>query len=468
MKKVNGSLSLFVVATLSVAISSALAQEVPAQQATASAAIQAEAPWVAFINELSEVAKSSPEMMAESSLLAAEQEKYYAETGDIGLDLSISHTRFSGSSGSQLDSGASALESYSDARLSLDLMHLLARRGSAVDGAKARVSSAEYGLKIKANQATVNYMEDAIAAWTYRYRREALSNALAGVEKAKRKLRLSESAAMPEITKATPVKVAEAIILHSEVKNKLDAISRLIPNIPNPPKDFSVLPLTPPGGADIDRLANQDLKAQMLRSDSLAFGEEAEALRGNGMALTVFGGYVEQERSTTELTNDATSGDSGPQYGVQLNIPLGSRQYHQRRAAEYQSHAASLAANAAVRNSQRALVKLRDQWAASVARLNQSQEFMRQQANLLSQLKRRAQSPSSGQAPEPWEVDMQETVFWNAVADVWEKRAQWTQNALAWGLLDPDYLRDKGRVAVPESSYTLCAPYGACEDIAGL
>ena len=468
MKRVNGSLSLFVVATLSAAINSALAQEVPAQPVMANAESQLEAPWVAFLKELSEVAKTSPEMMAETSLLAAERENYYAERGDVGLNLSISHTRFSESSGSQLDSGASALEAYSDARLSLDLMRLLARRSSAVDGAKARVDSAEYGLQIKANQATVNYMEDAVTAWTYRYRREALSNALAGVENAKRKLKLSESAAMPEITNATPIKVAEAIILHSEVKNKLDAISRLIPNIPNPPNDFSMLPLAPPGGPDIDKLANQDLKAQMLRSESLAYGEEAEALRGNGMALTVFGGYVEQERTSTGLNSDAAATDSGPQYGVQLNIPLGSRQYHQRRAAEYQSHAASLAANAAVRGSQRALVRLRDQWATSVASLNQSQEFMRQQANLLSQLKRRAGSPSSGQAPEPWEVDMQVTVFWNAVADVWEKRSQWIQNALAWGLLDPDYLRNSGREADPESSYTLCAPYGACEDIAGL
>jgi len=466
MKKVTGSRSLLVAATLSTVISAATAQEVAPQQSMSEP--QTAAQWAVFLNKLSEIAKSSPEMVAQSSLVEAERELYYAEKGDIGLNLSISHTRFSDSAGSELESGASALEAYSDARVSLDLMRLLARRGSAVDGAEARVKSAEYELEIKANQATVNFMEDAVTAWTSRYRREALSNALSGVENAKRKLKLSESAAMPEITKATPVKVAEAIILHSEVKNKLDAISRLIPNIPSPPGDFSVLPLAPPSAGDIDKLANQDLQAQMLRSESLAYGEEAQSLRGNGMALTVFGGYVEQERSTSGLNSDAASTDSGPQYGVQLNIPLGSRQYHQRRAAEYQSHAASLAANAAIRNSQRALVKLRDQWAASVARLNQSQEFMRQQATLLSQLKRRAKSPGSGRAPEPWEVDMQETVFWNAVADVWEKRGQWIQNALAWGLLDPEFLRNYGREADAESSYTLCAPYGACDDIAGL
>ncbi|NKI17050.1 TolC family protein [Spongiibacter sp. KMU-166] len=471
MKKVYGALSLAVAVALSGASISAMAQDVPAGQAAASpeSQSQSEMPWAAFLEQLREVAMSSPAMMAESSLLEAERQNYYAERGDLGLNLSVSHTRFPESSGSEIDDGAvSELEEYSEARLSLDLMHLLARRGSAVDGAKARVESAEYEMALKANQAAVNLMEDAVTAWTYRYRREALRNALAGVESAKGKLRLSESAAMPEITKATPVKVAEAIILHSEVKNKLDSISPLIPNIPTPPGDFSMLPLTPPSGDEINQVANQDLNAQRLRAESMAFAEEAESLRGNGMALSIFGGYVERKSSPTDIDSDTAASTSGPQYGVQLNIPLGSRQYHQRRAAEYQAHAATLGANAAVRQSQRALVKLRDQWAESVARLNQAQEYMRQQATLLSQMKKRSRSPGSGRAPEPWEVDMQETVFWNAVADVWEERAQWIQNALTWGLLNPQYLHAHSREPNPESSYTLCAPYGACEDIAGL
>lgn len=469
MKKIYGVFSLAIAVALGGGNYSAMAQDVPAGQDAASPESQSEAQWVVFLEKLRELAMASPGIMAESSLLEAEKQNYYAERGDLGLNLSVSHTRFPDSSGSEIDNGgASELEEYSEARLSLDLMHLFARRGSAVDSARARVESAEYEMALKANQAAVSLMEDAVISWAYRYRREALRNALSGVEGAKRKLRLSESASMPEITKATPVKVAEAIILYSEVKNKLDAISPLVPNIPNPPGDFSVLPLTPPSGDAINQLANQDLNAQMLRAESVAYAEEAESLRGNGMALSIFGGYVERKSSPTEIDTEASANSSGPQYGVQLNIPLGSRQYHQRRAAEYQAHAATLGANAAVRSSQRALVRLRDQWAESVARLNQAQENMRQQATLLSQMNRRAQSPGSGRAPEPWEVDMQETAFWNAVAEVWEERAQWMQNALTWGLLNPEYLSTHSREPDPESSYTLCAPYGACEDIAGL
>ncbi|GAB3382303.1 TolC family protein [Spongiibacter taiwanensis] len=419
--------------------------------------------WLLFLEELREVAKDSPEMQAEAARLDAKKEGLYAERGDLGLDFSLSHTRYPEGSGSQSGGGGfTALEEYSEARLSLDLMHLLARRGSKIDSAKAKVEGAEAELNLKATEATVRLMRDAVTAWTYQYRREALNNALHNIESANDKLRLSERAGLPEITKATPTKVAEAIILRSEIENNLQAISPLIPNIPNLPTDFSVLPLTPPDGDAIFKLATQDMKAQVMKSESLAYKEEAESLRGNGVQLSVYGGFVEQKVRTGAGTED------GPVYGAQLTVPLGSNQHHLRKAAEFEAHAAKLGALAAVRDSQRTLVELRDHWAAAVARLNQAQENMRQQAALLEKMNRLADSPGAGRAPEPWEVDMQAAAFWNAVADVWQKRAEWIKDALTWGLLSPEYLQMNARSPNPEGSQSLCAPYGACSEIAGI
>ncbi|AKH68713.1 outer membrane protein [Spongiibacter sp. IMCC21906] len=442
----------------------AAAQDAQTPVASQPRQAQPQAVWLNFLDQLKEVAKNSPEMMAEAALLEAEKESYYAERGDLGLELSLSHTRYpEGSGSSSSGSGFTALEEYSEARISIDLMHLLARRSSSIDSAKARVESAEYEVDLKAIEATIRLMEDAVTAWTYGYRREALNNALASIEGAKSKLKLSEQAAMPEITKATPTKVAEAIILHSEINNNLKAISSLIPNIPPSPNDFSVLPITPPDGDDIYELASQDLNAQILKAESLAYKEKAESLRGNGVSLSLYGGFVEQETQAASGTDT----EDGPQYGAQLTVPLGSNQHHLRKKAEFEAHAAKLGALAAVRNSQRSLVELRDHWAEAVARMNQSQENMRQQAALLSKLRRRAGSPGSGQAPEPWEVDMQAAVFWTAVANVWEKRAVWVTDALTWGLLSPEYLQANARTGNAQSSRSLCAPYVSCDEIAG-
>lgn len=464
IKKPLGSFLLLTALGVPGLINTAVAQSAPPQNTQQAVDSQPQTTWLVFLNQLKEVAESSPEIMAEAALLDAEKENYYAEQGDLGLEFSLSHTRYPGGSGSSSSGGGlTALEQYSEARISIDLMHLLARRSSSIDSAKARVEGAQHEMDLKATAATIRFMEDAVTAWTYGFRREALKNALASIDNARSKLKLSEQAEMPEITKATPTKVAEAIILYSEINNNLKAISPLTPKIPRLPNDFSILPTTPPDGDDIYKLASKDLNAQILKAQSLAYKEEAESLRGNGVSLSLYGGFVEQETQTSSGIDT----EDGPQYGAQLTVPLGSNQHHLRKKAEFESHAAKLGALAAVRNSQRSLVELRDHWAEAVARMNQAQENMRQQAALLSKLRRRAGSPGSGQAPEPWEVDMQAAVFWTAVANVWEKRAVWVTDALTWGLLSPEYLQANARTGNAQSSRSLCAPYVSCDEIAG-
>lgn len=418
--------------------------------------------WNYFLGKLQEVATQSPDMAAEQARLEASRAMYASERGDTGLELSGSYTNYPEGSGAETGGAAGTsggftnLEEYQEARLTLDLMDLLARRTSRVDSAEALVEKARYDMKEASTESTITLMEDAVTAWAYQYRREALHEALERVEEAKRKLKLSESASLPEITKATPTSVAEALILHSQVQSDLEAISPFIPTTPDLPPDFSVLPLSAPGEEDIIRVANNDPAARSFQAESIALQEEAESLRGNGVELSIYGGYVVQS------VRDTSGTEEGPQFGARLTIPLGSSQHHERAAREYESHAAKMDAQAALHQRQRDLLDLRDSWAQSVAQLNDAQENMRQQAKLLENMNQRAAAPRAGQAPEPWEVDMQAARFWNAVATVWEQRAAWIQNVLTWGLMEPEYLQARARPANPQAASSLCAPLESC------
>tara|TARA_R110000822_G_scaffold77425_13_gene185947 strand:- start:12720 stop:14333 length:1614 start_codon:yes stop_codon:yes gene_type:complete len=412
--------------------------------------------WLVFLSELKRVAQKSPEIEAGSVRLEAERENSHAERGDLGLSLSASHTRYPGGGGAQNSGSFTSLEEYSEARLSLDLMHLLARRGAKIDSAEATAQQVEYELELAAVASSSRLLEDTVTVWSLKFRREALKNALVKIDSANRKLKISEDAGMPEITKATPSNVAEAIILKSSISNNLKAISPLIPDVPNLPPYFLSLPSTPPDADRIYQIALKNPGTKSLQSKARAFQHQARSLRGNGFEFSVHGGYVVQE------VGDIGATEEGTQYGATMVLPLGSRDSHKRKAAELQARAAQFDAQAAIRSSQDSLVDLRDEWSRSLAVLNQAQEDLRQQARLLETMERRAASPQSGRAPEPWEVEIQSAKFWVSVAKTWEQRAEWMKNVLTWGLIDPEYIIQEAMPTNPEISHSLCAPLSSC------
>ncbi|MBB3047559.1 hypothetical protein FHR99_001825 [Litorivivens lipolytica] len=443
----------------------AFAQEA-VSDASADAAIQNQTlsepaqQWLNFISQLRHLSQQSYRTNAEELELRAREAALASERGDLGLNLTASYAEYPDGLGGNINNGTGtddSLEQYSDVRLNYRLLDQLLRKGSRVDAAKARLRQAEYRVSEQNGQAATELARGSAIAWAEKHQYHALSQALDAIQAAKKKLKLSAEASMPEITEATLANEAEALILHNEITSAFDSLSPFEPSAPRPPMDYTVLPQRAPGSDDIVRLANNAPQAKILELEAEALQEDAESYRGNGINLDLYAGQVFQSRGV-----NGSDREDGPQMGAVLTIPLGASDYYEGKALRYQAEARRREAADALLERQRELIDLRNQWSQSVAALSRATERMRQQSRILEQMRTRASQPGSGRAPHPWQIDVETARFWLRVADTWRERGEWLANVLTWAVNEPDYLAGNFRESNLASENAICAPLYEC------
>jgi hypothetical protein len=416
--------------------------------------------WLSFITQIRHLSQQSYRTNAEELELEARRAALASERGDLGLNLSASYADYPDGLGGNINNGTGtddSLEQYSDVRLNFQLLDQLLRKGSRVDAAKARLRQAEYRVTEQNTEAATELARGAAIAWAEKHQYQALSEALDAIQAAKKKLKLSAEASMPEITEATLANEAEALILHNEITSAFDSLSPFEPSAPRPPIDYTVLPQRAPGSDDIVRLANNAPQAKILEFEAQALKEDAESYRGNGVNLDVYAGQVFQRRGV-----NGDDAEDGPQVGAVLTIPLGGSDYYQGKALRYQAEARRREAADALLQRQRELIDLRNQWSQSVAALSRATERMRQQSRILQQMRTRASQPGSGRAPHPWQIDVETARFWLRVADTWRERGEWLANVMTWAVSEPDYLASNFRESNLASENAICAPLYEC------
>lgn len=417
--------------------------------------------WLNFITQIRELAQQSYRTSAQELMLKSREADVSAARGDTGLSLSASYADYPDGLGGDVSNGttgAENLEQYSDVRLNYSLLDQLLRKSSRVDAAKARLHQAEYLVSEQHESAALELARGSAIAWSEKYQYQALSQALTAIQSAKKKLKLSAEASMPEITEATLANEAEALILHNEITSAFDSLSPFEPSAPKLPEDYTVLPQRAPGSEDIIRLANSSTEAKTLELEATALEEEAESFRGNGVDLDIYAGQVFQRRGAG-AANDA---DDGPQFGAVLTIPLGANDYYQGKSRRWQAQARRREAADALLERQRELIELRNEWSQSVAALSRATERMRQQNRILTQMRQRANQPGSGRAPHPWQIDVESARFWLRVADTWRERGEWLANVLSWSIAEPEYLVDRFRESNLTQENAICAPLYEC------
>lgn len=415
--------------------------------------------WMDFITKIRELAEQSHVASAYDMDVKARSADLASERTDLGLSLSASYTEYpDGLGGNSGNINNEDLQQYSDIRLNFDLLDQLIRRSSRVDAAKARVRQARHELNQQHELASIELARSAAIAWAEKHQYEALTQALENIQRAKRRLKLSATASMPEITEATLQNEAEVLILHSEITSAFDGLSPFAPTAPPVPEDYTVLPQRAPGTDDIVRLANSSHEAKVLDAEAEALREQAQSLRGNGVELSVFAGHTFQERGV----NSSADREDGSLYGVTLTIPLGANQHYQSKSRNWESQARNQEAADALLRRQNNLIQLRNDWSKSVAALSRAIERMRQQNRLLNQMEQRASQPAAGQAPQPWQIDIESAKFWLRVANTWEERGRWMGNLLAWSVMEPDYLQDRFTNSNLNAENSICAPLYEC------
>ncbi len=416
--------------------------------------------WLNFITQIRELAQQSYRTTAQELMLKSREADVAAERGDTGLSLSASYSDYPDGLGGDVSNGTAndSLEQYSDVRLNYSLLDQLLRKSSRVDAAKARLHQAEYLVSEQHEAASVELARGSAIAWSEKYQYQALSQALSHIQSAKKKLKLSAEASMPEITEATLANEAEALILHNEITSAFDSLSPFEPSAPKLPEDYTVLPQRAPGSDDIIRLANRSSEAKTLELEAEALEEEAESFRGNGVDLDLYAGQVYQRRGG----GAGTDREDGAQFGAVLTIPLGANDYYEGKSRKWQAQARRREAADALLQRQRELIELRNDWSQSVAALSRTTERMRQQNRILTQMRQRASQPGSGRAPHPWQIDVETARFWLRVADTWRERGEWLANVLAWSVVEPEYLVDRFRDSNLAQENAICAPLYEC------
>lgn len=419
--------------------------------------------WLSFISQIRNISQQSYRSSAQELELKARKAALAAERGDTGLTLSASYTEYPDGLGGNVNSGTTVgnenLEQYSDVRLTYQLLDQVLRRGSRVDAAKARLKQAEFLVAEENISAASELAQGAAIAWSEKYQYQALSEALTHIQAAKKKLKLSAEASMPEITEATLANEAEALILHNEITSAFDSLSPFEPSAPKPPEDYSVLPLRAPGSDDIVRLANHSSEAKVLELEAKALEEDADSYSANGIMLDIYAGQVFQQRGGGVGGQDA---EDGPQVGAVLTIPLGANDYYEGKSLRWQAEARRREAADALLVRQRELIELRNEWSLSVAALSRATERMRQQNRILTQMRQRAAQPGSGRAPHPWQLDVENARFWLRVAETWRERGEWLSNVLTWAVVEPDYLASQFRKSNYSRENAICAPLYEC------
>lgn len=431
----------------------------PEVMAAAATSAQAQR-WLNFVTQIRELAQQSHRTTAQELMLKSREAAVSAERGDTGLTLSASYADYPDGLGGDVANGTTgeSLEQYSDIRLNYSLLDQLLRKSSRVDAAKARLDQAEYLVSEQHEAAAIELARGSAIAWSEKYQYQALSQALSNIQSAKKKLKLSAEASMPEITEATLANEAEALILHNEITSAFDSLSPFEPAAPKLPEDYTVLPQRAPGSDDIIRLANRSSEAKTLELEAVALEEEAESFRGNGVDLDLYAGQVFQRRGG----GTANDREDGPQFGAVLTIPLGANDYYEGKSRRWQAQARRREAADALLQRQRDLIELRNEWSQSVASLSRSTERMRQQNRILTQMRQRASQPGSGQAPHPWQIDVEAARFWLRVADTWRERGEWLANVLTWSVTEPEYLVDRFRESNLAQENAICAPLYEC------
>lgn len=417
--------------------------------------------WLMFIDSILEQAKSSGDIQGRAHELRALRAETDAERGDTGLSLVASYSDYpNGLGGGQSD--ADNLESYSELRLNYRLLDQILRKGGRVDAAKFREKQAEILVKAQQSAVAIELANESAVAWSEGFQRQALKRALSAIQAAKRKLELAAGASMPEITNATLENEAQTLILHKEITSAFDRLSPFDSRAPQLPADYTALPLTAPDSKAIIRAAKTSTEAKILELEAQALQAEARSFSGNGVELDVYAGHVSQDRGGDTGVTAGSASDSGNQFGAVLTVPLGSEDSHRKKSRNWRAKARQEEARAAVELRQRELIQLRNQWSEAVSNLSRRTEQLRQESRILNRMQTRAKHPGSGQAPQPWELDVAEARFWLRVADIWQARGEWASHVLSWAVIDPKQFKAALNAGHKTDIHSLCAPIKNC------
>lgn len=426
-------------------------------QAQSAQASNTASSWQTYLRHLSHYVNQQPEVTAQRARVNAGKADVSAQKGNIGLKAGINYENYPNGVGTSTGGSFTNLRQRGEARLSWGLLDFFARRPGRIEQAKGSENQHRYDASTAEIQTEQTLISDEVAAWAASPARKALKRGLQQAMNAKTKLGLAARASMANITHATPQRVTEALTVYSQIRSRLAALPETEPNAPRVPTNFSVLPLHAPRITAIKKIAQNSPQVKSYEAQSNAAAGEAQSYWGNGVHLNVFGGYITEKRQGTNKFKN------GPEYGASLTIPIGTMDHDKANAAKWRAKANSLDAKAAIIKQQRQLFQLRQQWSSDAASMEAAEADMQRQATMLNKMKIRAKYPKSGQAPEPWQLDMQAAKFWLSVGEVWDKRRQWVQDTLTWALYDPSYLQTYARPSNPSAVHSLCAPLTSCE-----
>ncbi|TAM12962.1 MAG: hypothetical protein EPN72_11735 [Nevskiaceae bacterium] len=418
--------------------------------------------WPAYLDRLRKFIDTQASGAAARALANAGQADVDAQKGDLGLNFTGGFTDYPSGAGSGTGNTSSFtdLQQYGEARISWGVLGFFGRRPGRIEFARANAKMAAAQGRVDSLQAQQDTLDDGLAAWAAVHQRDALSRALHYAEKANDQLTDARRSAAASLTGATAEQVTSALQLYNTINSSLAKLPPAASAGPRLPADYSVLPLQAPSPEDIQQAANLSPTVQTHLAASRADTAQARSLWGNGVDVTIYGGYITEKRQT------ANSLQSGPEAGLTIVVPIGNSDHKKQLAARWRAKADQLQARAATIKQTHALQQLRQQWTTDVSGLQVNEAAMQREATVLHTMHVRAGHSASGKAPEPWTVNLQAAAFWLSVSNVWNARAEWMRDVLTWALYAPGYLQQIRRPGSP-NALSLCAPLASCDDTTG-
>lgn len=418
--------------------------------------------WPAYLDGLRKFIDTQPSGAAARALANAGHADVDAQKGDLGLDFSGGFTDYPSGAGTGTGNTGSFtdLQQYGEARINWRVLAFFGRRPGRIELARANAQMAAAQGRVDTVQAQQDTLDEGLAAWAAVHQRDALDRALRYAKKANDQLADARQSAAASLTGATAEQVTSALQLYNTINGGLAKLPPPTSTGPRLPADYSVLPFQAPSLEDVQQAANLSPTVQTHLAAARADTAQARSLWGNGVDVTIYGGYVAEKRQTVNTLQ------SGPEAGLTITVPIGNSDHKKQVAARWRAKADRLQARAATVKQAHALQQLRQRWVTDVSGLQVNEAAMQREATVLHTMRVRAGHSASGKAPEPWAVNLQAATFWLSVNDVWNARAQWMHDVLTWALYAPGYLQQIRRPSAP-NALSLCAPLASCDSTSG-
>lgn len=443
--------------TLAAITALALALAVPATRAAGKSAqgTNGHGPWGRFLQQVRTQAAASPGARAAHADVEAGRADVSAAQRDTGLSLDGNTQYYPNGVGAGASSGFTNLRQRAEIRVDWNMLDFLARRGGRIDRARAKRQLARAKARQARLAAASRIVGAAACAWATPRQKRALQRAGHDARLALKHARAAENAPSTALVRKAERTRPDAARLEGRIQEQLAALGACEGPAPRLPDDWSRLPLRAPAADTVKALAHGDPRVAELRARSAASHGRAGSLAADGVKIRLFGGYVAERRQ------DLAGTQTGPEIGASISVPLGSAGGDSRAAAQWRAQSLSLRAQAVLRQRERQLGRLRQQWAQAAARIESTGNRLRQAHRQLHKLALRAAHQAAGNAPEPWEIELQRARLWLDVDRLWQARRQWMQSLLVWTLRSPGYLQaHHNSHAAPPSG--LCAPLAGC------